>query len=173
MSTELDPQAPEELVEVVPDGDILASREAGGRFLRGSGMRMVGFGAGLLVGPDRDAVRDAPPGAVNWGHFITVTSLIFIAAALTEGGVANLGVREFSTAGDAERRAFMSDLLGLRLVLSLLGALGALAFALAAGYPERDRGGHGDRLAGPAARRGARHALDPADGRPAPRAGWR
>jgi O-antigen/teichoic acid export membrane protein len=134
VSTEIDPQPPEELVEVLPDGDILASREAGGRFLRGSGMRMVGFGAGLLVGLSATPFVTRHLGAVNWGHFITVTSIVFIAAALTEGGVANLGVREFATTGDAERRAFMSDLLGLRLVLSLLGALGALAFAFAAGY---------------------------------------
>lgn len=135
MSTEVDPHAAEELVEVLPDGDILASREAGGRFLRGSGMRMVGFGAGLLVGLTATPFVTRHLGASNWGHFITVTSLIFIAAALTEGGVANLGVREFATTGGAERRTFMSDLLGLRLVLSLVGALGAIAFALAAGYP--------------------------------------
>jgi O-antigen/teichoic acid export membrane protein len=134
-STELDPTSPHQLVDVVPDGDILASREAGGKFLRGSGMRVVGFGAGLAVGLVATVFVTRHLGASDWGHFITVTSLIFIAAALTEGGVANLGVREFATSGDAERRSFMSDLLGLRLVLSLVGAIGALVFALAAGYP--------------------------------------
>ena len=126
--------APEEIVEVIPDGDILASREAGGRFLRGSGMRVVGFGAGLAVGLVATPLVTRHLGPAAWGHFITVTSLIFIAAALTEGGVVNLGVREFSTSGDAERRSFMSDLLGLRLALSLLGASGAIVFAVAAGY---------------------------------------
>ncbi|HUH80582.1 MAG TPA: oligosaccharide flippase family protein [Solirubrobacteraceae bacterium] len=135
MSTELNPHAAEEIVEVIPDGDILASREAGGRFLRGSGMRIVGFGAGLLVGLAATPFVTRHLGPSNWGHFITVTSLIFIAAALTEGGVGNLGIREFATSGEAERRLFMSDLFGLRLVLSLIGALGAFAFALAAGYP--------------------------------------
>jgi O-antigen/teichoic acid export membrane protein len=135
VSTEVDPHAAEEIVEVIPDGDILASREAGGRYLRGSGMRMVGFGAGLLVGLAATPFVTRHLGASNWGHFITVTSLIFIAAALTEGGVGNLGVREFATSEEAERRSFMSDLLGLRLVLSVIGALGAFAFALAAGYP--------------------------------------
>jgi O-antigen/teichoic acid export membrane protein len=135
VTTEVGPEAPEEIVDVIPDGDILASREAGGKFLRGSGMRMVAFGAGLLVGLAATPFVTRHLGAANWGHFITVTSLIFIAAALTEGGVANLGVREFATSGESERRAFMSDLLGLRLALSLVGALGALAFALLAGYP--------------------------------------
>ena len=129
-----DAPVPEQLVDVVPDGDILASREAGGRFLRGSGMRIGAYGAGLLVGLIATPLVTRHLGTVNWGHYITVTSLIFIAAALTEGGVANLGVRQFATTGDVERRAFMSDLLGLRLVLSLLGAAGAIAFALVAGY---------------------------------------
>ncbi len=124
----------EELIDVVPDGDILASREAGGRFLRGGGMRMGAYAAGLAVGLIATPLVTRHLGTVGWGHYVTVTSLIFIAAALTEGGVANLGVRQFSTTGDRERRAFMSDLLGLRLVLSLLGALGAVVFALVAGY---------------------------------------
>jgi O-antigen/teichoic acid export membrane protein len=129
-----DGAAPAELLEVVPDGDILASREAGGRFLRGGGMRTLAYGAGLLVGLIATPLVTRHLGTVAWGHFVTVTSLIFIVAALTEGGVVNLGVRQFSTSGEHERRVFMGDLLGLRLVLSLIGALGAIVFALAVGY---------------------------------------
>ncbi len=122
------------IAEVVPDGDILASREAGGRFLRGSSIRVIAYGAGLLVGLASTPLVTRHLGPTDWGHFITVTSLIFIMAALTEGGVGNLGVREFATGSEAERRSFMSNLLGLRIVLSLLGAAGALGFALVAGY---------------------------------------
>jgi O-antigen/teichoic acid export membrane protein len=127
--------APGEISETIPDADILASREAGGRFLRGSGMRVVAYGSGLLVGLAATPLVTRHLGPTNWGHFVTVTSLIFIAVALTEGGVGNLGVREFSTGDRAARRAFMSNLLGLRIALSLAGAAGAVAFALAAGYP--------------------------------------
>jgi O-antigen/teichoic acid export membrane protein len=123
-----------EISEAIPDGDILASREAGGRFLRGSGMRVIAYGAGLLVGLVSTPLVTRHLGPVNWGHFVTVTSLIFIAAALTEGGVGNLGVREFSTGSESERRAFMRSLLGLRITLSFLGAVGAVGFALVAGY---------------------------------------
>ena len=125
---------PGEVPEAIPDGDILASREAGGRFLRGSGIRVIAYGAGLLVGLISTPLVTRHLGPVNWGHFITVTSLIFIAAALSEGGVGNLGVREFSTGSETERRAFMSSLLGLRIALSCVGAIGAVAFALIAGY---------------------------------------
>ncbi|MBA3807486.1 MAG: oligosaccharide flippase family protein [Solirubrobacterales bacterium] len=127
--------SPGELAEVIPDGDILASREAGGRFLRGGGMRVLAYGSGLLVGLASTPLVTRHLGPVDWGHFITVTSLIFIVAALTEGGVGNLGVRELSIGDDASRRSFMSNLLGLRIALSLLGAAGAIAFTFAAGYP--------------------------------------
>lgn len=124
-----------EIPEAIADGDILASREAGGRFLRGSGIRMIAYGSGLLVGLLSTPLVTRHLGPINWGHFITVTSLIFIAAALTEGGVGNLGIREFSTGSEAERRSFMSSLLGLRIVLSLVGAAGAVTFTLLARYP--------------------------------------
>lgn len=123
-----------EVAEVIPDGDILASREAGGRFLRGSGMRVLAYGGGLLVGLASTPLVTRHLGPTDWGHFITVTSLIFIMAAITEGGVGNLGVREFSTGDNATRRSFMSNLIGLRIALSLAGAVGAIAFTLIAGY---------------------------------------
>jgi len=119
---------------VIPDGDILASREAGGRFLRGGGLRVLAYGAGLLVGLASTPLVTRHLGPADWGRYITVASLIFIVAALTEGGVGNLGVREFSLGDDSERRAFMSSLIGLRIALSLLGALGAIAFVLVVGY---------------------------------------
>jgi O-antigen/teichoic acid export membrane protein len=123
-----------EIPEAIADGDILASREAGGRFLRGSGIRVIAYGSGLLVGLAATPLVTRHLGPVDWGHFITVTSVIFIAAALTEGGVGNLGVREFSNGDETERRAFMSSLLGLRIVLSLAGAVGAVSFVFVAGY---------------------------------------
>lgn len=124
-----------EVAEAIPDGDILASRAAGGRFLRGSGMRVIAYGGGLLVGLASTPLVTRHLGKADWGHYITVTSLIFIVAAITEGGVGNLGVREFATGDVAQRRPFMSNLLGLRIALSLAGAVGAVAFALLARYP--------------------------------------
>lgn len=125
-----------EIAEIIPDGDILASREAGGRFLRGGGMRVIAYGAGLLVGLISTPLVTRHLGPINWGHFVAITSLIFIVTALTEGGVGNLGVREFSAGDERERRSFMSNLLGLRIALSLVGACAAIAFSALAGYPK-------------------------------------
>ena len=55
---------------------------------------------------------------VDYGRYVVVTSLMLIVAALTEGGIANLGVREFSSAPDAERREFIRNLIAIRVGLS-------------------------------------------------------
>jgi O-antigen/teichoic acid export membrane protein len=125
-----------EISETIPDADILASREAGGRFLRGGGIRVAAYVIGLLVGLASTPLVTRHLGPIDWGHFITVTSVIFIAVALTEGGVGNLGVQEYSNGSEAERRAFMSNLVGLRLMLASFAAIGAVSFTLLAGYPK-------------------------------------
>lgn len=116
------------------DLDILDSSEAGSRYIRGTTMRLVAYGGGLLVGVVATPFVTRHLGSAAWGEFVTVTSLVFIVAALTEGGLANLGVRELSTVDERERRLYISSLVGLRIVLSLLGAALALGFALLAGY---------------------------------------
>jgi O-antigen/teichoic acid export membrane protein len=114
--------------------DILDSREAGGRYIRGTSMRMVAYGAGLMAGLVATPFVTRHLKSGGWGHYVTVTSLVFIIAAMTEGGLANLGVRELSTAGEQERREYVSSLIGLRIVLTFVGAAVAIGFALLAGY---------------------------------------
>lgn len=128
-------ESPGEISETILDADILASREAGGRFLRGGTMRIVAYGSGLLVGLASTPLVTRHLGPTDWGRFITVTSLIFIVGSLAEGGVGNLGVREFSVGDETTRRSFMSNLIGLRIVLALTGAAAAIVFAVLAGYP--------------------------------------
>jgi O-antigen/teichoic acid export membrane protein len=115
--------------------DLLDSTEAGGRYLRGAGMRLVAWGAGLVVGLGVTPFVTRHLGSVRWGEYLTVTSLIFIVASLTEGGLSNLGVREFSTTGDRERRDYIRSLLGLRIALTFVATISALGFALVTGYP--------------------------------------
>ena len=116
------------------DHDVLESGDAGHRFLRGVSIRSLSYMFGLLLGATATPFVTRHLGSVNWGRYVTVTSLLFIAVALTEGGLSNLGIREFSTEGRTERREYMRSLIGLRLVLSCVGAAGALGFALLAGY---------------------------------------
>ena len=116
-------------------GDPLAAGEAGTRYVRGGTLRMLGY-----LGAVASSVVAIPfvtrhLHSANYGHYVAVTSLMLIVSALTEGGIASLGVREFATAPAGERRAFMSSLIGVRIALSVVGGAGAVVFALVAGYP--------------------------------------
>jgi O-antigen/teichoic acid export membrane protein len=117
------------------DGDVLDSRRAGGMFLRGSGLRIVAYAGAVLSSIAATPLVSRHLGRVGYGRYVTVTSLMLIVLALSEGGLANLGVREFSTGDERERRAFMRNLIGLRIVLSGAGAIAAVGFAVLAGYP--------------------------------------
>lgn len=114
--------------------DLLGSAAAGRRFLRGVSLRSVTYTVGLVFGATVTPFVTRHLGPVGWGHYVTVTSLLFIAVALTEGGLSSMGVREFSTEGDHDRREYMRSLIGLRLVLSSAAAAGSVAFALIAGF---------------------------------------
>jgi O-antigen/teichoic acid export membrane protein len=120
----------------MPGPDILDSREAGGVFLRGGGMRMVAYAGAVATSVAATPFVTRHLHKLSYGRYVTVTSLLLIVAALTEGGIANLGVREFSTGNANERRELMRSLLGLRIALSMIGAGGAILFTLLAGYPQ-------------------------------------
>ncbi len=98
-------------------------------------MRVLAYGGAVLASVAATPLVTRHLHKVNYGHYVTVTSLMLIVLALSEGGLANLGVREFSTGRPSERRAFMRNLIGLRIVLSFAGGLAATGFALLAGYP--------------------------------------
>jgi O-antigen/teichoic acid export membrane protein len=115
--------------------DVLDSRSAGGVFVRGSGMRMVAYFGAVAVSVGATTLLTRHLHKIGYGRYVAVTSLLLIVMALTEGGLANLGVREFSTGLESERRAFMRNLIGLRIALSSVGGVGAIAFTLLGGYP--------------------------------------
>lgn len=73
-------------------------------------------------------------GIVDAGRYVLVLSLVGIAQGLTESGLSAIGLRELAVRDGADRDRLMRALLGLRIVLTVLGVLGAASFALAAGY---------------------------------------
>ncbi len=119
-----------------PARDALDSREAGGKIIRGGSVRAVTYIAGVLVGAISVPFVVRHLGVDDYGSFVTVMSLIFIATGITEGGLGNLGVREFAVRDAGSRAALMRNLLGLRLALGALAVVGAVAFAALAGYGE-------------------------------------
>jgi O-antigen/teichoic acid export membrane protein len=74
-------------------------------------------------------------GDEQFGRYAVVLAIIAIVTGLTEGGVNTVAVRELSAVRDGgERDRLMADLLGIRLVLSVLGVTMAVGFAALAGY---------------------------------------
>lgn len=115
-------------------GDILDTAVAGGAVIRGSVLRVGSYVASIGLSVVAAALLIRHLGAADFGRYTTVISLVTIVAGLTEAGMTNIGVREYSVLSHDGRDAMMRNLLGLRLVLTLAGVLIAIVFALAAGY---------------------------------------
>jgi O-antigen/teichoic acid export membrane protein len=88
----------------------------------------------MLLGLLGAALMTRHLGAADFGRYVTVTSVIAVAAGLTEAGLLNIGVREYSVREGERRELLLRNLLGLRLVVALVGTLLAIAFSAAAGY---------------------------------------
>lgn len=132
----LDPcEGPTLAAGTVIQPDMVDTSAAGGMALRGGALRAIGYAVGRLL-----ALLSAPLlirhlGDAQFGQYSAVLAVIAIAGGLTEGGVNTIALRELSTATDREARdRAMGDLLGLRLVLSALGVVIAVAFSAVAGY---------------------------------------
>ena len=54
-------------------------------------------------------------GDVDYGYYMTVSSIIFIIGGMTEAGLNQLGIKRYSAMDAAERPAFLRVLVGLRL----------------------------------------------------------
>lgn len=115
-------------------GDVLDSSAAGPQAARGGALRAAGYALGTLL-----AVASAPLmirhlGVEDYGRYVTITSIVAIVAGLTEGGMATIALREYAARSGEDRRVVMRDLIGIRIVLTVLGVLAGVAFTLAAGY---------------------------------------
>ena len=115
--------------------DAIDSPDAGRVFVRGGALRVVAFGGAIAFSIGAIPLVTRHLGAPAYGRLATVAGLMLIAQVITEGGVGTVGIREYTNLTGEPRRAFMRSLLGLRLALSLAGALAAFGFALIAGYP--------------------------------------
>ena len=114
--------------------DILDSTTAGGQAVRGGVLRMGGYVAGILLTLASAPLLIRHLGAGDFGRYSAVLAVIGIVTGLTEAGINTIALREQSVLRGEERRRTMSDLLGMRVVLSLLGVVAAVGFAAVAGY---------------------------------------
>jgi O-antigen/teichoic acid export membrane protein len=113
----------------VPPDDFLATAAAGSAAARGGGLRVGGYLVGILFGVVSASLLFRHLGVADTGQYITALSLVAIVGALSDLGLTAVGVRELSTRPPEERWPLTRDLLGLRIVLTLLGSAVVIAVA--------------------------------------------
>jgi O-antigen/teichoic acid export membrane protein len=117
-----------------PAGDLLDTPEAGPTVIRGGVLRAGGYILGIALTVASTPLLIRHLGVVDYGRYLTVVSLIFIVAGVTEAGLTNIGVREYTERDADGRRAVVGNLVGLRISLTVVGVVCATAFAVVAGY---------------------------------------
>jgi O-antigen/teichoic acid export membrane protein len=115
--------------------DIVSTSAAGPAAIRGGLLRAGAFAGGLALGFVAAPLLIRHLGDADFGRYSAVLAVIMIVTGLTEGGINTVAIRELSSRQDpVERDRIMRDLLGLRMVLSAVGVVLAVAFSAAAGY---------------------------------------
>jgi O-antigen/teichoic acid export membrane protein len=117
--------------------DVLDGPQAGERVVRGGAVRAVGYVASTLLALIGVAFVTRHLGVAEYGRFQTVISLITIVGTITDAGMGALGMREYAQLQGEGRALFMRRLLGLRLALTVVGAVAAVVIATILGYPDR------------------------------------
>jgi O-antigen/teichoic acid export membrane protein len=114
--------------------DILATRLAGPKAIRGGMLRTIGYGAGLLLSLASAPLLLRHLGVVDFGGYVSVQSLVAIVGLIADAGLTVVAVREFSTRDAPGQRRLIENVASLRALISIVGALGAVGFAVIAGY---------------------------------------
>jgi O-antigen/teichoic acid export membrane protein len=114
-------------------GDVLDTGAAGGKAIRGGAARTAGYGLSLLMSLAAVPFMIRHLGAIDYGYFVTVSSIIFILGGLTEAGLTNLAIREYSVLEPGERQAFLRNVVGLRFALTAGGVIVATAIVAITG----------------------------------------
>jgi O-antigen/teichoic acid export membrane protein len=112
-----------------PDDDILSTSAAGPSAVRGGVYRVGGYLIGAALSVISASLLFRHLGSYEAGYYVTATSLVAIVGAVSDLGLTSIGIREVTTRPESERWQVARDLLGLRIVLTLLG--GAIVVAIA------------------------------------------
>jgi len=121
-------------VATVHGDDVLATSEAGPAAARGGVLRVGGFALGAALSIVSAALLFRQLGVRDSGRYVTATTIVALFGGLTDAGLWSIAVRELSVGAGESSRAVMRDIVGLRLVLSTIAAIAAIAFTALAGY---------------------------------------
>jgi O-antigen/teichoic acid export membrane protein len=116
-----------------PTPDILDTAEAGPRVVRGSAFRSGAYAISLGLSLISVPFMIRHLGAVDYGYFITVSSIVFIIGGVTEAGLTYAGIREVATLEGEGRTRYLRNLVGLRFALTIPGIAIAVGLTAATG----------------------------------------
>jgi O-antigen/teichoic acid export membrane protein len=120
----------------VSDADgthILDSGTAGAQTARGAALRIVAYGASLLVSLATIPIVTHYLTPAEFVAYSVAASIGVIALGAVDAGLVSLGLREYSVSHGLARTRLMQNLLGFRLLLGGLGIAVATAFAAGTG----------------------------------------
>jgi O-antigen/teichoic acid export membrane protein len=132
----VEPRSPPAQSGGAAEPDLLDTPQAGSRALRGGSLRTGGYALSILLSLVAVPLLIRHLGIAGYGRYVTVISVVAVVAGLTEGGLNAIALRGYATTGVSERQRMMRDALGVRLVLTTVGALAAVTFSVLAGYGE-------------------------------------
>ena len=112
-----------------PAADLLDTTEAGPTAIRGAAMRTIGYGAGLALSLASAPLVFRHLGVAEFGRYAAVLAVITLAAGFSEGGINAIALREWATRPAGERERLLSNLFGIRIVLTFVAVCGAIAFS--------------------------------------------
>lgn len=115
--------------------DGLDAAGVGDRAIRGSTLRILGYGVGLIATAAASVALLRDLSVAAFGRYTVVSALLAIVTALSDAGLTAIGQRAYVRAtSDAERRSLMRGLLGLRIALTPPVAAVAIGFSVLVGY---------------------------------------
>ena len=114
--------------------DLVGSSEAGPVALRGSAILGASYAGSIALSLISVPLLIRHLGISRFGRYTTVVAIVTIVNGLSDAGLYNIALREWSTRTGAARTELMRSLLGVRLQLSAIGVVAGVVFAAVAGY---------------------------------------
>jgi O-antigen/teichoic acid export membrane protein len=109
--------------------DLLSTPAAGGRVVRGSLVRGIGYGVGTILAAGTSVFLLRSLGTDDFGRYGAVAALLGIVSGISDAGLTAVGARELALAPGDERPRLLRNLVTLRLVITPVGIAAAAIFA--------------------------------------------
>jgi O-antigen/teichoic acid export membrane protein len=115
--------------------EVLAAQNAGHVAIRGAMIRLAGYGVGTFLGTATSILLLRYLGVRDFGLYATVAAIAGIVSTLSDLGISAVAQRDYVVFPRPEqRRDLLANVVGIRLLVTLVAAVLALGFTLIAGY---------------------------------------